>query len=126
MREGTVTHLRSVIAQTRLPLHWVIVDDGSTDETPQLVEKYAREHPWIELVRRPQRLDRSFAGKAQAVNAAVEGLKSHEYEVIGNLDANVSFGPDYLDFVIKKFEHGSLAGCGRHSVHGGRRIRFDA
>jgi biofilm PGA synthesis N-glycosyltransferase PgaC len=104
--------LRSVVAQTRLPLHWVIVDDGSTDETPQLVEKFAKEHPWIELVRRPQRLDRSFAGKAHAVNAAVERLKSDGYEVIGNLDADVSFGPDYLDFVIKKFEADPLLGVG--------------
>src|SRR5213075_3083354 len=96
--------LQSVVAQTRPPLRWVIVDDGSTDETPQLVEKYGSEHPWIELVRRSRRSDRSFAGKAQAVNAAVERLKGQRYEVIGNLDADVSFEPDYFDFVLKKFE----------------------
>jgi glycosyltransferase involved in cell wall biosynthesis len=95
--------LESVVAQTRPPLRWIIVDDGSTDETPDLVEKYAREYPWIQLVRRSQRLERSFAGKADAVNAAVAGLKDMEYEVIGNLDADVSFGPDYIEFVVEKF-----------------------
>ncbi|MGZ5022380.1 MAG: glycosyltransferase [Chthoniobacterales bacterium] len=95
--------LQAVVAQTRPPLRWVIVDDGSTDETPRLVERYAREYPWIELVRQPPRLKRSFAGKAQAVNAAVERLKGQSYEVLGNLDADVSFAPDYLEFVVSKF-----------------------
>lgn len=104
--------LQSVVSQTRPPLRWVIVDDGSTDETPQLVERYAKEHPWIELVRQPPRLDRSFAGKAQAVNAAVERLKDQRYEVVGNLDADVSFEPDYLDFVLTKFETDPSLGIG--------------
>ena len=104
--------LQSVVAQIRPPLRWVIADDGSTDETPQLVEKYAKEYPWIELVRQSQRLDRSFAGKAYAVNAAVERLKGQGYEVIGNLDADVSFGKDYLDFVLKKFEGDPSLGVG--------------
>ena len=48
--------LASVCAQTLLPERWVIVDDGSNDRTPDIVKKYAREYPWIELVRRPQRV----------------------------------------------------------------------
>jgi glycosyltransferase involved in cell wall biosynthesis len=95
--------LQSVVAQTRPPSRWVIVDDGSTDETPDLVDKYAREYPWIQLVRRSQRLERSFAGKADAVNAAVAGLKDTKYDVIGNLDADVSFGPNYMEFVVERF-----------------------
>lgn len=97
--------LQSVIAQTRRPERWVIVDDGSTDATPQIVERYAGQHPWIDLVRRPQRADRSFAGKAHAVNAALERLKGVDFEVVGNLDADVSFEPDYLAFVVEKFAH---------------------
>jgi biofilm PGA synthesis N-glycosyltransferase PgaC len=95
--------LHSVVAQTQQPERWIIVDDGSTDETPQIVERYAREHPWIELVRRPQRADRSFAGKAHAVNAALEQLRGVDFEVVGNLDADVSFEPDYMAFVVGKF-----------------------
>lgn len=96
--------LESVVAQTRLPERWVIVDDGSTDETPQIIERYAKSHPWIELLRRPQRADRSFAGKAHAVSAGLERAKDLRFEVMGNLDADVSFEPDYLAFVVSKFE----------------------
>ena len=44
--------LDSVIAQTRLPERWIIVDDGSMDHTAEIVEEYAKRYPWIELVRR--------------------------------------------------------------------------
>ena len=97
------TTLKSVVSQTQLPERWVIVDDGSTDETPNHVGRYAAQHPWIELIRRPQRADRSFAGKAQAVNLALERMKDIAFEVVGNLDADVSFEPDYMAFVVEKF-----------------------
>jgi len=95
--------LDSVCAQTKRPEHWVIVDDGSTDETAKIVEKYAERRPWIELVRRPQRQDRSFAGKALAFNAGLEQVRSLEFNVIGNLDADISFDPDYFEFLLGKF-----------------------
>jgi glycosyltransferase involved in cell wall biosynthesis len=93
----------SVCAQTILPERWVIVDDGSTDRTAEIVEGYARRYPWIELVRRPQHLDRNFAAKVQAFNAGLERVKSLDFDVIGNLDADLTFEPDYLQFLIKKF-----------------------
>jgi poly-beta-1,6-N-acetyl-D-glucosamine synthase len=95
--------LNSVIAQTRLPARWVIVDDGSADATARIVEKYAEGRPWIQLVRRPQRLDRSFAGKAHAFNAGLEQVRSLDFDVIGNLDADISFDPDYFEFLLGKF-----------------------
>ena len=98
--EGTI---QSVVAQTLLPERWVIVDDGSTDRTAEMVERYVKSHPWIELVRRPQRQDRNFAAKAHAVNAALERVRSLQFEVIGNLDADVSFEPGYMAFVMEKF-----------------------
>ena len=63
--------LESVVAQTLLPERWVIVDDGSTDNTVEVVERYTARYPWIELVRRPQHVDRSFAGKVHAFNAGL-------------------------------------------------------
>jgi glycosyltransferase involved in cell wall biosynthesis len=95
--------LDSMVAQTCLPERWVIVDDGSTDETAKIVHKYAEDHQWIELVRRPQRLDRSFAGKVHAFNAGLARVQSLEFDVIGNLDADLSFDPDYLEFLMQKF-----------------------
>jgi glycosyltransferase involved in cell wall biosynthesis len=95
--------LASMVAQTRLPERWVIVDDGSTDRTAQIVEGYASRHQWIELLRRPVRSDRSFAGKVHAFNAGLERVRSLEFDVIGNLDADLSFDPEYLEFLIGKF-----------------------
>jgi glycosyltransferase involved in cell wall biosynthesis len=95
--------LASVVAQTKRPARWVVVDDASTDRTPDLVREYARRHHWIELMQRPPRADRSFAGKAHAVNAALERLKSVPFEVVGNLDADVSFEPDYMEFLLQQF-----------------------
>jgi glycosyltransferase involved in cell wall biosynthesis len=95
--------LASMVAQTVLPERWVIVDDGSTDQTAEIVENHSKRYPWIELVRRPQHIDRSFAGKVHAFNAGLERVRSVQFEVIGNLDADLSFEPDYLAFLMQKF-----------------------
>jgi glycosyltransferase involved in cell wall biosynthesis len=95
--------LASMVEQTQLPERWIIVDDGSTDKTAEIVESYAQHYPWIELVRRPERLRRSFAGKVHAFNAGLEWAQSLEFEVIGNLDADLSFDAKYLEFLIGKF-----------------------
>jgi glycosyltransferase involved in cell wall biosynthesis len=95
--------LESMVAQTLLPERWVIVDDGSTDQTPEIVQRYAVHYPWMQLVRLPQRADRSFARKVHAFNAGLERLRTLEFEVIGNLDADLSFDSDYLEFLMRKF-----------------------
>ena len=95
--------LRSVVSQTAIPEQWVIVDDASTDSTAQLVENYVRDYRWIELVRRTQRAERSFSRKVDAFNAGVQRLGSREFDVIGNLDADLSFDPEYLEFLMNKF-----------------------
>jgi poly-beta-1,6-N-acetyl-D-glucosamine synthase len=93
----------SVVAQTTLPKRWVIVDDGSTDRTAEIVQDYAKQFQWIELVQRPERQDRNFAGKAHAFNAGFERVRSLEFDVIGNLDADISFEHDYFEFLLSKF-----------------------
>jgi hypothetical protein len=55
-------------------------------------------------VRCPKRENRSFAGKAKAVNAALERTHSIDFEVVGNLDADITFAPDYMAFLIEKFD----------------------
>jgi glycosyltransferase involved in cell wall biosynthesis len=94
--------LESVVTQTVLPERWIIVDDGSTDRTADIVESYTKRYPWIQLLRRPRRLDRNFAGKVQAVTAGLDQARLFEFEIIGNLDADISFGPDYMEFLLQR------------------------
>jgi glycosyltransferase involved in cell wall biosynthesis len=102
----------SVIAQTVRPVKWVIVSDGSTDGTDDIVRKHAAAHPWIELVQMPERKERHFAGKAYAVNAGCERVADLQYDVIGNLDADVSFDDDYFEFLMGKFAENPKLGVG--------------
>lgn len=94
--------IRSVIAQTVLPLKWVIVSDGSTDGTHEIVRKLASDHSWIELVTLPGRAERNFAGKVTAFNAGQVRLAGLDYDVIGNLDADVSLDEQYFSFLLQK------------------------
>jgi biofilm PGA synthesis N-glycosyltransferase PgaC len=94
--------MKSMLAQTVLPLKWVIVSDGSTDGTDNIVRKYAGDHPWIELVRMPGRTERDFAGKVFAFNAGYAKVKDLPYAAIGSLDADISFGEDYFFFLLSK------------------------
>src|SRR5262245_651367 len=50
--------LQSVVAQTLRPKKWIIVSDGSTDATDEIVRRYAEENKWIDLIRMPERSDR--------------------------------------------------------------------
>jgi glycosyltransferase involved in cell wall biosynthesis len=95
--------IQSMIAQTRPPLKWVIVSDGSTDGTDDIVKKYLQANPWIELVRTPERKERHFAGKVMAFNAGYERIKTLSYDIIGNLDADITFEEDYFEFLLDKF-----------------------
>jgi glycosyltransferase involved in cell wall biosynthesis len=93
----------SMINQTVFPAKWVIVDDGSTDKTPEIIRSYLPEHPWMEMVQMPQRRDRSFAAKVQSFNAGYERVKGLQYEIIGNMDADISFDNDFLAFLVERF-----------------------
>ncbi len=94
--------IQSVVAQTVRPAKWIIVSDGSTDGTDEIVAKYAARNPWLELVRTPERRERHFAGKVQAFNAGYARLANIEYDVIASLDADITFNEDYFSFLLGK------------------------
>lgn len=95
--------IESMVAQTARPRKWIIVSDGSTDQTDAIVRRYSEQYPWIELLRMPERRDRQFAAKANAFNAAYALLKHLDYDFIGNLDADLTFDPDYFEFLLARF-----------------------
>jgi len=95
--------IESVAKQTILPLKWVIVNDGSTDDTGNKVRRFLGKYPWIELIEFPVRKERNFAAKVFAFNAGQESVKNLDYEVIANLDADTSFDADHFEFLLNEF-----------------------
>lgn len=95
--------IRSVVVQTQRPLRWVIVSDGSTDGTDEIVRSYAARHDWIELLRMPEHRDRQFAAKANCFNAGYQRLKALRFDLLGNLDADITFDPGYFEFLLARF-----------------------
>jgi poly-beta-1,6-N-acetyl-D-glucosamine synthase len=94
--------LESMVAQTVKPVRWVIVSDGSTDRTDEIVSAYARQHPWICLLRMPERKERNFAGKVLAFNAGYDLVRHLPHSFLACMDADISFEPDYFAYLLDK------------------------
>jgi poly-beta-1,6-N-acetyl-D-glucosamine synthase len=104
------TTIESVIGQTVLPVRWVIVSDGSTDGTDDIVKAYAAKFSWIELVSLPARIERHFAGKVHAFMAGYSTLSETRFDILGSLDADISFENDLMAFLLTKFAGNSRLG----------------
>lgn len=102
--------LKSVVAQTVRPVKWVIVSDGSTDGTDEIVGRYAAAYAWIELIRMPERRDRHFAGKVHAFQAGYARVKDVAYDVVCSLDGDISFDKDYFAFLLGKLAEDAALG----------------
>lgn len=102
--------INSVISQTIKPNKWIIVSDASTDNTDNIVKKYLSNYDWIKLIRMPEKRDRQFAAKVECFNSGFKELKGISYDIIGNLDGDISFENDYLEFLLKKFEENQNLG----------------
>jgi len=102
--------IQSVISQTMLPEKWVIVSDGSTDSTDEIVKHYEVKYDFIELLHRETGTNRDFGSKVYAISSGVSRLFDIAYDFIGNLDADISFEPDYYGKVIEKFKSNPILG----------------
>jgi poly-beta-1,6-N-acetyl-D-glucosamine synthase len=102
--------LESVIAQTLLPRRWVIVSDGSTDRTDNIVRDYASRFDVIRFIRRERENHQGFASKVFALRAGRQFLAGDDYEFIGHLDADVSFGASYFHDLLARFHAAAALG----------------
>ena len=108
--------IRSVIAQGVHPSRWVIVSDGSTDGTDQIVLKYAAQYEFIELLRIEDEHPRNFAAQVIAINKGFGRLTNIDYDFIGNLDADVSFEPSYFSGLLDEFADDPSLGLAGGSI----------
>ena len=102
--------LHSVISQTIQPKKWVIVSDGSIDKTDEIVKHYVARYGFIQLKTIRSSNNRNFASKVTAFNEGYSLLKDIDYEFIGNLDADVSFNPDYFEKILEEFHRNPALG----------------
>jgi biofilm PGA synthesis N-glycosyltransferase PgaC len=100
----------AIAAQERLPVVWAVVDDGSTDGTPEVLAGLAAEHAWIRTLERPaaNREESLADGRRKARDLdgflfAAAPLRD-DVDVIVKVDADVDFAPDYFDELIGRFE----------------------
>lgn len=97
--------IESVLKQRIIPKRWIIVSDGSVDQTDEIVRKSAAENSFITLIRhQTENGRRNFSSKVFAINTGYEKLSGIDFEFIGHLDADVSFGENYYESVLEKFD----------------------
>lgn len=96
--------LQSVINQTLQPVLWVIVDDGSSDDSPKIIRRCANAHPFIHLVHNPHAGERKLAfGEVRAFNWGCKFIGQIDYDFIVKLDCDLSFDADYFKKIMKRF-----------------------
>ena len=113
--------LRSVVAQTFPPAEWVIVDDGSTDGTGAILDRYARRHAWIRVI---HRADRGFrmcgSGVMEAFEEGYRALGESPWDLLAKLDADLSFGQEYFQRCLQKFAEDTELGVGGGVIYQAR------
>ena len=117
----------SVIAQSHRPLRWVIVDDGSTDGTKDIAQRYADRHDWIDLVDSGGRHERARGAPiVRAFNAGRERL-SQRPDITVKLDGDLFLPAHYFAWVATVFRDDPRAGVvgGVALIHDGDHWRAD-
>ena len=104
------TTIKSVCSQSILPRKWVIVSDGSTDQTDEIVSEYTKRYEFIKLIRKEAEKDRNFGAKVRAIIVGYKEVNNIDYEFIGNLDADVSFNAEYYRSVLDLFHQNPRLG----------------
>ncbi len=115
--ENIEATILAVAGQSILPSEWIIVDDGSTDQTAAIVRRYALEYPWIRLLDLP---DRGFrepgSGVIRAVNFGLQSLLTKEWDFIVKLDADLDFDQTYFEHCFDEFRQDPKLGIGGGTI----------
>ena len=97
--------LESVAAQSVPPACWVVVDDGSTDETPAILAEYAARLPYLKPVRRQDRGARAVGpGVIEAFYFGLEQVRLEDYDYVCKLDMDLELPPRYFELLMGRME----------------------
>ena len=96
--------IESVLAQTVRPERWVVVSDGSTDGTDEIVAAYAKRHSFIRLRRVEDHRPRGVIRKVNALNVGYSATSDLNYEFVANLDADIVFDDHYFETLLQRFK----------------------
>lgn len=105
--------LDSMAAQTILPQKWIIIDDGSSDQTPEILDAASDKHPWIHVIHRPNRgFRKSGGGVIEAFYDGYAGADGLRWDFLAKLDGDLSFAPDYFESCFSHFSADPRLGIG--------------
>jgi biofilm PGA synthesis N-glycosyltransferase PgaC len=115
--------VESVVAQTIQPTEWVIVDDGSTDNTGRIIDQYSRKFSWIRVLHRPNRgFRQAGGGVVAAFYDGYKSLQTKEWDFLVKLDGDLTFSSDYFEGCLERFSREPRLGIGGgeiyHRLHG--------
>jgi poly-beta-1,6-N-acetyl-D-glucosamine synthase len=109
--------LKAIIEQTILPKEWVIVNDNSSDNTEEIIKRYALKNKFIKLITRKNSESRNFGSQVRSIRFGLEHLGIKDYKFIGNIDADISFESKYFEKLIQKFYELPLLGLAGGYIH---------
>jgi GT2 family glycosyltransferase len=95
--------ISSIVGQTVVPKRWVILSDGSTDKTDEIVERYAKQHEFICFLKLTRAAGRNFGSKGIALQKGVKLLDGIPFDFVGNVDADIAVEPTYFENLIDHF-----------------------
>lgn len=116
--EENIPHtIRSMAAQSVRPTRWIIVNDGSTDRTGEMIDAAGREHDWITPL---HRADRGFrkqgGGVIDTFYDGYDQIPSESWDFLVKFDADLSFESDYFDLCFAKFASNPKLGIGGGTI----------
>ena len=114
--EAAIDHLiKSMISQEVQPTRWVLVDDGSKDNSVNIINGYTKDYDWISLVKLDHKSQKRSIG-AKIINAFNKGLETisvDDYDVIMKIDADLILPKNYISEITHQFTTNEKIGlCG--------------
>ncbi len=109
--------IRSMESQTILPIEWVVVDDGSTDGTTDILLEAASRNPWMNVLVKPDRGERSVGpGVVEAFYFGYERMESSDFDFIAKMDGDIEFDAKYVETLLSYFDRDEWLGSASGKV----------